>query len=66
MCCPHFNHRREDFLSALNCIDFDKAYAIEDDSALVFVNSKLTQSLTSGGKSYLITKENDSFEIQEI
>ncbi len=66
MCCPHYNHRREDFLPALKDLDFDKAYAIEDDSALVFVNGELTKSLTSGGKSYLITKENDLLEIKEL
>ena len=66
ICSPHYNHRKDDFLNALKNIDFTEAYAIEDNAALVFTNSVFTKSLSSGGSSYKITKENDTFNVQMI
>lgn len=56
LCCPHYNQRRQDFLEVFKSSDFTYAYGIEDDAALEFIDGELVQSLTSGGKAYLIKK----------
>lgn len=49
---PHFNLREEFVEVSKNYLP--PAYAVEDNSALVFVNEKLQGSLTSGGFAYTI------------
>ena len=58
LACPHYNLRVNDFDEAFKNSNFNTAYAIEDDSALVFENDVLVKSLSSGGKSYILTKNN--------
>ena len=58
LACPHYNLRVNDFDEAFKNSNFNTAYAIEDDSALVFENGVLVKSLSSGGKSYILTKNN--------
>ena len=58
LACPHYNLRVNDFDEAFKNSSFNTAYAIEDDSALVFENGVLVKSLSSGGKSYILTKNN--------
>ena len=50
---PHFN-LREEFVEVSKNYQ-EPAYAVEDNSALVFVNEELQGSLTAGGKAYTIT-----------
>ncbi len=58
LACPHYNLRKRDFDASLKSIDFDTAYAIEDNSALVFIDGKFEKSLSFDGKSYIISNEN--------
>ena len=60
LCCPHFNEREKDFVMAMRKQGLSKAYGIENDCALEFVNGKLTKSISSGGKAYeLILSKNE-------
>ena len=53
---PHYNTRMLDF-DEIVCYNFDCAYGIEDNSALVIEDEKVVSSLTSGGKCYFLTKK---------
>ena len=64
--CPHFNEREEDFIAAFNESKLTTAYALENDSALVFINGKLDRSLSSGGKAYFLHKEENKVIKREI
>ena len=57
-CSPHYNLRKSDFDKAVIERGISTAFAIEDNSALEFVNGKLTKSISSGGNSYLLTNAN--------
>lgn len=50
--CPHFNEREADFIKAMRDNNIKKAYGVENDCAICFVNGKLTESVSSGGKAY--------------
>lgn len=56
LACPHYNLRYEDFNKAFLNSYFTSAYAIEDNSAVVFENGKFVKALSSGGNSYILTK----------
>lgn len=64
--CPHFNERKDDFLSAMKERGIEKAYCVENDSALVFVNGTLTKTLSSGGQSYIAENKNGEITLSEI
>ncbi len=64
--CPHFNERESDFVANMKKHDIKRAYAIENDSAIEFVNGKFTKSITSGGKAYLLTNDNGEITKREI
>lgn len=64
--CPHFNEREKDFCRAMVDNDIKSAYAVENDSALYFVDGKLKSSISSGGKSYLLENNNGSIIKREI
>lgn len=49
---PHYNYRKEFDEVAKGC---ETAYAVEDNCALVFINEKLTDVLSSGGKAFKFT-----------
>lgn len=57
--CPHYNDRISDFDNLLQTHELSPAYAMENDSAIEFIDGKFSKSITSGGTSYLITKENN-------
>lgn len=57
--CPHFNEREKDFIEVMLKNDIKTAYGVENDAALVFVDGKLTESLSSGGNAYLLTNDGD-------
>ena len=48
---PHYNERVADF-DAIVCENFDTAYGIENDSAMVFENGQFVKTLSSGGGVY--------------
>ena len=64
--CPHFNEREQDFTKNMLANNVEWAYGIENDCALEFVNGKLTKSITSGGKAYLLTNVNGEIIKKEI
>jgi dipeptidase E len=50
---PHYNHREKDF-DEIIVNNFEQAYAIEDNAAIIFENEELTKFITCGGRAYLI------------
>lgn len=55
VCSPHFNLREEDLTKAIIDNNLSEVYAIEDNSAIEFVNGEFSKSLSTGGQSYIIT-----------
>ena len=55
---PHFDEREKDFTEAFCESDFNSAYAIENNAAIVFKNGLVEKSLSSGGKAYILHKNN--------
>lgn len=55
LACPHYNLRKEEFDFSLKNSEFLSAYAIEDNSAIVFIDGKFNKSISVDGNSYLIT-----------
>ena len=60
--CPHYNERKDDFDNAFMNSSFETAFALEDNSALVFVNGTFEKSLSSSGKAFKIVKTNHNLE----
>ncbi len=52
--CPHYNERREDFTASMVKNNIKRAYCVENDSAIVFNDGKLSGVLSSGGKAYIV------------
>lgn len=63
---PHFDERIEDFTETFINSEFESAYAIENDAAIVFKNGAAEKSLSSGGKAYILKKNNGKIERCEI
>ena len=63
---PHFNEREKDFTETFIKSGFTKAYCVENDAAIVFKNGAAEKSLSSGGKAYVLSKENGVIERCEI
>ena len=64
--CPHYNERREEFLTAIKEHNIPLAYGVENNCALVFEDEKLVKSVSSGGKAYLIKNQNGIYTEEEI
>ncbi len=62
---PHYGARMLDF-DKIVCYNFDCAYGIEDNSALVIENGELVGSVSSGGKAWLIERVNGAIQKTEI
>lgn len=62
---PHYGARMLDF-DKIVCYNFDCAYGIEDDSALVIEDGEIVGSLSSGGKAWLIERVNGALQKKEI
>lgn len=54
---PHYGSRMLDF-DKIVCYNFNRAFGIEDDSALLVEDGKVVGSITSGGNVYLLQTEN--------
>lgn len=59
-CSPHYNMREKDLHKAILDNNIPFTYGIEDNSAIEFVNGEFTKVLSSGGNSYLLTKDNET------
>ena len=64
--CPHFNEREDDFINATKTEKDFYAYALENDCALVFKNGELERKISSGGKAYVCTRDENGFNKVEI
>lgn len=64
---PHYNHRPEFRERIMKEENIPESYAMEDDSAIIFQDEKLIGSISSGGKSYILSNFGEtSTEIQKI
>ena len=62
---PHYNQRMLDF-DKIVCYNYERAYGIEDDSAIVIENGAIVGSLSSGGKAWEITSADGKITKKEI
>ena len=62
---PHYGSRMLDF-DKIVCYNFDCAYGIEDNAALVIEDGKVVGSISSGGKAWLIKSDNGAIQKTEI
>ncbi len=62
VCCPHYEERVFDFDGEFASLDEELAWGIEGNSCIVFKNGKYLESLSAGGKSYKIVKNNGSIQ----
>ena len=60
---PHYNERVADF-DKIVLENFDLAYGIENDSAMLFEDGKFVKTLSSGGGVYALKRENDALQKQ--
>ena len=65
-CSPHYNIRKNDFDKAVLNNKIDSAYALEDDSAIVFEDGEYKCSISSGGNAYKICYDIDKLNIQKL
>lgn len=63
---PHFDEREKDFTETFINSGFNRAYCVENDAAIVFKNGAPAKGLSSGGKAYVLTKENGKIKRCEI
>lgn len=62
---PHYNTRMLDF-DKIVCYNFDCAYGVEDNAALVIENGEIVGSVSSGGKAWKLTTVNGKLEKEEV
>ena len=62
---PHYGARMLDF-DKIVCSNNTRAYALEDNSAIVSEDEKVVISLTSGGKAWLLEAEQGNLKKTEI
>lgn len=62
---PHYGSRTLDF-DQIVCYNFDCAFGLEDDAALVIEDGKIVGSISSGGKAWLIESKNGRIQKTEI
>ena len=62
---PHYGSRMLDF-DEIVCYNFESAYGIEDNAALVIENGEIVGSVSSGGKAWLIERVNGAIQKTEI
>ena len=62
---PHYGARMLDF-DQIVCYNFDCAFGIEDNAALVIEDGEIVGSISSGGKAWLIESKNGRIQKTEI
>ena len=63
---PHFDEREKDFTETFLGSDFNFSYCVENDAAIVFKNGAPEKALSSGGRAYILKKENGGIVRSEI
>ena len=63
---PHFDEREKDFTAIFLKREFQKAYCVENDAAIVFKNGVPVKGLSSGGRAYVLEKESGVIKRYEI
>ena len=62
---PHYATRMLDF-DEIVCYNYDCAYGIEDDAALIIEDGNIVGSVSSGGKAWKIERKNGAIQKTEI
>ena len=62
---PHYGARMLDF-DKMVCYNLNRAYAIEDNAAIVIEDEKIVGSISSGGKAWLLESKGEAVEKTEI
>ncbi len=62
---PHYGSRMLDF-DKIVCYNYDCAYGIEDNAALVLEDGKVAGSVVSGGKAWRIERKDGNLQKMEI
>ncbi len=62
---PHYGARMLDF-DKIVCYNYDCAYGVEDNAALVIENGEIIGSISSGGKAWKIERKDGKIEKTEI
>ncbi|MBQ9113592.1 MAG: peptidase E [Clostridia bacterium] len=62
---PHYGSRMLDF-DEIVCYNFDCAYGIEDNAALIIENGEIVGSVSSGGKAWKIERKSEAIQKTEI
>jgi peptidase E len=62
---PHYGSRMLDF-DEIVCYNFDCAYGIEDNAALIIEDGEIVGSVSSGGKAWKIERKDGAIQKTEI
>ena len=62
---PHYNSRMLDF-DEIVCYNFDCAFGIEDNAALIIEDGEIVGSVSSGGKAWKIERKDGAIQKTEI
>ena len=62
---PHYNTRMLDF-DKIVCYNYQSAFGIEDNSAIVIEDGEIVGSISSGGKAWKLTVKEGEIEKEEI
>lgn len=62
---PHYNARMLDF-DKIVCYNYECAYGIEDDCAVIIEDGEIVGSLSSGGNVYRLKSENGALTKEKI
>ena len=62
---PHYNMRMLDF-DKIVCYNFDCAYGVEDNAALVIEDGEILGSVSSGGRAWKLTTVNGKLQKEEV
>ena len=62
---PHYNARMLDF-DKIVCYNYDRAYGLEDNSAIVIEDGEVVGSITSGGIAWLVERKDGALTKREI
>ena len=62
---PHYNERMLDF-DKIVCYNYNRAYGIENDAAIVIEDGEIVKSVSSGGKAWVLERKDGRIEKTEI
>ncbi len=62
---PHYGQRMLDF-DKIVCYNYQRAYGVEDNAALLIENEIIAGSLSGGGKAYRLVNKNGALEKHEV